>query len=65
MVQARTRLTIPSFGQVDLSTEPNVQKTTARSCSALPTYWRSDVTAEKRYMTAIPARTIVSLPIPR
>ena len=65
MVQARTRVTIPSFGQVDLPTDPNIQKTTAWSSSAVPTYWRSDVTAEKRYMRAIPARIIVSELTPR
>ncbi|OQC62847.1 MAG: hypothetical protein BWX50_01625 [Euryarchaeota archaeon ADurb.Bin009] len=65
MTATMTIATIPSFGHDDLSSDPNIQKTTSCTLAAVPRYWRRDVIAEKRYMSAIPARIIASLPMPR
>ncbi len=49
-----TTSVISTSSQLALPRSPKIQKTRAATCSVVPKYWRSDVAAENRYVTAIP-----------
>ncbi len=56
---SNVRAVNPTSNHSALPKSPKVQKTTAAICSVVPKYCRRDVSAENRYVIAIPANIVV------